>query len=135
MEMPVGISSALHARLIAEAAAAPGEEVCGLLFGDDGQIEETRPCANVSPSAADSFEIDPAALIAAHRAMRGGGAQMIGCYHSHPQGTATPSARDAAAAETGALWLIVAGGQVRGWRAGADAQLPSRFVEVVLAIR
>ena len=32
---------------------------------------------------------------------------MIGCYHSHPGGTATPSAADlAGAGENGFLWLI-----------------------------
>lgn len=130
--MPVGIASTLHNRLIEEAAAEPDVEICGLLFGDDDRVQTAQACRNVAPSPSDSFEIDQAALLAAHRAMRGGGPRLIGCYHSHPGGTATPSARDAAAAEKGALWLIIAGREMRGWRATATGGATSVFNEVVL---
>ena len=33
-----------------------------------------------------TLEIDPAKLIAALRAERGGGPAVVGCYHSHPRG-------------------------------------------------
>ena len=47
-------------------------------------------------------------LVAAERAMRGGGLQILGHYHSHPAGTSLPSAIDAAMAHTdGRFWLIV----------------------------
>lgn len=88
------------------------------------------PCANVAPRPADSFEIDPAALIAAHRAARTGGPAVIGHYHSHPRGTATPSARDAVAAEPGSRWIIIAGDDVRGWFAAAAGRFdPMPFID------
>ncbi len=114
-------------RIIDEATASPGAEVCGLLFGSSHRIDAARPCRNVAPAPADSFEIDPVALLAAHKAARAGGPAIAGCYHSHPCGPAEPSARDAAAAAPdGALWLIVGeiedGGAARLWRARCDGQ-------------
>ena len=94
--MTITISRALHADLLALAAAEPEREVCGLLFGGSERIDAIQPCANVSENPADSFEIDPAALIAAHKDARAGGRRLIGCYHSHPNGVPEPSARDAA---------------------------------------
>jgi len=117
MALTVGISTALHARLIGEAAASPAAEVCGLLFGSAGWIDAALACANVASDPATSFEIDPAALIAAHRAARAGGPTVIGHYHSHPVGAASPSARDAAAAAgDGEFWLIIGAGTMRVWR-------------------
>lgn len=104
------------------AACDLSREICGLLLGCDGRIEEARPAANVAADPARTFEIDPAALFAALRSERTGGPALIGYYHSHPSGAAAPSARDLEmAAEDGKLWLIVAGDVVTAWvkRAGA----------------
>ncbi len=115
--MTLTISRALHAELLALAGAAPHREVCGLLFGEGDCVDAVQPCANVSTSPADSFEIDPAALIAAHKTMRAGGRAVIGCFHSHPNGRAEPSARDVAGAGAGlGVWVIIAGGEMRAWR-------------------
>lgn len=124
--MGLEISSALLARLLAEAAASPEAEVCGLLFGTDTRITAAEVCANVAAEPERAFEIDPAALFAAYRRARYGGQTVIGHYHSHPSGQAEPSAIDAASAMgDGAVWLIVAGG-ARAWRtvqAGAFDEL------------
>jgi proteasome lid subunit RPN8/RPN11 len=71
----------------------------------------------VAADPARSFEIDPAALFAAHRRARAGAVVVIGHYHSHPSGAAVPSARDAAQAMgDGALWLILTADEARLWR-------------------
>ena len=115
--MRYAISSTLLARLLTDAQNSPDREVCGLLFGSEGRIAEAEPCANAAADPARSFEIDPAALFAAHRRARGGGVEVIGHYHSHPSGAAVPSARDAAQAMgDGALWLILTAGEARLWR-------------------
>jgi desampylase len=118
--MRLAISRAAIDEILRSAAEHPEVEICGLLLGRGAVVEELRACANVAADPADSFEIDPAALIAAHREARGGGLAPIGHYHSHPRGPAEPSARDAAMAEPGSWWLIAGEGQVRGWRARAD---------------
>ena len=125
-------------------AAADRAEVCGLLLGATGRIEAIAPAANVAPDPARHFELDPVALIAAHRAARAGGPQVIGHYHSHPSGVARPSVTDAAfASPDGSLWLIVGGGEARLWIAQPDdarvdepGNEPAvRFVEAMLDIR
>ena len=115
--MTIRISSELRDQLLALAAASPDREVCGLLFGDDLAITAIRQTVNVSLSPHDSFEIEPAALIAAHRAMREGGPRLVGCYHSHPNGLCRPSLRDLAVMRGGLdTWLILAAGELSLWR-------------------
>ena len=132
--MAVTIASELKAQIVAEAESSPGVEVCGLLIERDALA--ALPCRNVSDQPAMRFEIDPAALVAALRAERAGGARVVGCYHSHPSGIAEPSARDAAdAAPNGWLWLIVgAGGPVRAWRAVENGSVHGRFDPVALHV-
>jgi proteasome lid subunit RPN8/RPN11 len=112
--MGVEISRGVLQRILAHAASAPEREVCGLMLGTPALAEVATE--NVSANPADSFEIDPAALFAALRAERTGGPRLIGHYHSHPNGLATPSERDAMMATSpGRLWLIVASGEARLW--------------------
>jgi proteasome lid subunit RPN8/RPN11 len=114
----------------AQARAAAPRECCGLLLGDaaSGTVEALRPAANVAEDPVHRFEIDPAVLIAAHRAARTGGPAILGHYHSHPGGDPAPSETDAAQAEgRGEIWLIVgAGGALAAWR----AMPPGRFEPV-----
>jgi proteasome lid subunit RPN8/RPN11 len=106
-------------RLLTEARNRHDEEVCGLLLGQGTHVAQILPAANVHPRPQRFFEIDPAVLIAATRAARGGGWQVIGCYHSHPSGVVAPSSTDAAmAAHDGKLWAIVADGLIGWWRDG-----------------
>ena len=134
MAVEISISSTLLARIIAH-AASDAREVCGLLYGDVGRIEGVEACGNVATDPERRFEIDPSALIAAHRATRAGGARVIGHYHSHPAGEATPSARDAAdAVADGALWLIVASGKARVWCAVERGAVEGRFEPVTMAV-
>ena len=133
--MTLAMSISLHDRMLAATAADPGREVCGLLLGSHGRVDEVRPCRNVAADPALRFEIDPAALIAAHRAAREGGRAVIGHYHSHPSGTAMPSPRDAAdAAPDGSVWVIVAGGTLGAWRAVAGGRLYGRFDPLALTV-
>lgn len=133
--MQVTLSSSLHAALLAKAGATHPLECCGLLFGGVSNVLRIEPAANISPDPARAFEIDPAQLIAAERAMRTGGDQLIGHYHSHPNGRAEPSPRDAAAsAGDGRLWLIIAGGAITGWRANPGGALLGAFDPVALEI-
>ena len=123
------ISRALLDEMLQAAAASPDVEICGLLLGQGSVVDAVLPCTNVTSEPEDSFEIDPAALIAAHRAARVGGPAVIGHYHSHPRGAASPSLRDAEAAEAGSRWVIIAGADLRGWFAAeAGRCVPMRIV-------
>jgi desampylase len=130
--MFVRISSESIAAIRAHAAETPGVEVCGLLFGTVEAVETVQRCANVSDTPATRFEIDPAALIAAHKAERAGGAKLIGHYHSHPGGACGPSEADRAEAlDAGRFWLIVAGEGLGVWWVVA----PGQFVECGIDVR
>lgn len=130
--MSVRVSSALLRGVITAAAASP-DEICGLLFGSAGVIAEARPCRNIAPDPRRRFEIDPAALLRAHREARNGGPALIGCYHSHPDGDPIPSASDAADAAANAwLWLIIGGREARLFRSTGRGELHGRFDQVEL---
>lgn len=114
--MAIRLTSGALATLLAEATRAAPCEACGLLLGHS-EIAVAAPCANVHAEPLRHFEIDPAALIAAHRAVRAGGPEVLGYYHSHPNGRAEPSDTDRAMASgDGRIWAIVANGAVRLWR-------------------
>jgi proteasome lid subunit RPN8/RPN11 len=103
--------------------AAP-QECCGLLLGE-ATVEEARPAANVAADPRRRFEIDPQALVDAHRAARTGGPQVLGYYHSHPAGPAEPSATDRALAPgDGKLWAIAGPRGVTFWRDDRDGLAP-----------
>lgn len=124
MGMMLEISSTLIDAIRAEAAAVPDAEVCGLLLGRGARVERIVPCRNVAEDPDTSFEIDPQALISAYKAARSGGPAMIGHYHSHPNGKAEPSARDAAnATGDGAIWIIVGGDRIAAWQSNSPGRL------------
>jgi proteasome lid subunit RPN8/RPN11 len=126
--MYVTVSSSALLTIRADVAAAGADEACGLLLGRAAHVERALPCRNVAADPACRFEIDPAALLGAHRGARNGGPAVLGHYHSHPGGSPVPSPRDAAdATPDGALWLIVGAREARMWRAVADGAVESRF--------
>ena len=137
--MKLRITSDLAATLHRLAAEGLPEEVCGLLLGLEGQVTAVRPARNVADDPARRFEIDPAMLLATHREARGLGLKVIGHYHSHPNGRAEPSRRDAARAlENGQIWLIVTAQAITAWTAtatGGDGALHGRFLPVNLEVK
>ena len=119
--MNLALPDPLRARIAAEARSAFPGECCGLLEGTrDGETVRViahHPAANLAKDAAAGFEIDPAVQFRLLRALRGTGREIVGCYHSHPNGRAGPSETDRARnrdAEAAFVWLIaaVSGGEV-----------------------
>jgi proteasome lid subunit RPN8/RPN11 len=115
--MDIRVTRPVMEALLAYASRAAPEECCGILFGEGALIDEARPAANVSADPRRRFEIDPQALVDAHRAARAGGPQVVGYFHSHPDGPAEPSATDRAqAAHDGSVWAIAGTSGVTFWR-------------------
>jgi proteasome lid subunit RPN8/RPN11 len=115
--MDLHVTRAALAAMRAHAARAAPDECCGLLLGHTGAIDRARSARNVAQDPLRFFEIDPQALVDAHRAARAGGPQVLGYYHSHPGGPAEPSATDRAmAAGDGAIWAIVGERDTTFWR-------------------
>lgn len=118
IEPTITLAPALADALRAAAVAAHPNECCGLLEGmrdgDVFHVHALHPARNLARRS-DRFEIDAADHMAAQKAARAKGRTIVGCYHSHPGGTAKPSQTDAArAAQDDFLWLIVAG-ETLGW--------------------
>ena len=95
-----------------EARAAFPRECCGLIEGawheDFAKATMVHAARNVAAQN-DRFEIDPRDHFAALKQARGRSGTLIGCYHSHPNGSPTPSATDRdGAGEENFLWLIAA---------------------------
>jgi proteasome lid subunit RPN8/RPN11 len=108
------LPQALRARLVEEADAAFPRECCGLIEGvrADGRIE-VRALHTARNLASDPhrFEIDPADHVRIQRAARVAGTEVVGCYHSHPNGRLEPSDRDRVGAlERDFVWLIAGQG-------------------------
>ena len=120
--------SCLRPILQAAERAYPAE-CCGLLIGRASAkvVRITRIAESVNLMAAEvprRFEVDPALRFRLMRELKDGPDRIVGHYHSHPDGPAAPSARDAEAAyEPDLLWLIVS--VPAGLAASAAAFLPS----------
>lgn len=137
--MVVCISRDALAAILAEAVAAAPRECCGLLLSTDrsGRIDVCRRADNVAASPESRFEIDPRALLMAHRTQRSGGPVIAGCYHSHPMGEPRPSSIDAAQAEgKGEIWLICTGDGQRAaaWVARPGGSVHGMFDEARLIV-
>ncbi|MEO1220761.1 MAG: M67 family metallopeptidase [Pseudomonadota bacterium] len=99
------------------AKRAHPSEACGMLLGEAARITQFVEAANVHATPCTHFEIDPQALIDAHRAARSGGPKLIGYFHSHPNGSAEPSPTDQEMAPGDAMiWAIAGEGVIKFWR-------------------
>lgn len=113
-----------HVRLIlGHALEALPEECCGLLAGvneaDCVTVRAVHRAANVwAGDRTRRFQIDPLAQLRLQRQYRERGLDIVGFYHSHPDGRPVPSAFDAEMAWPGLLQVIVA-------PPGLDAESPS----------
>jgi proteasome lid subunit RPN8/RPN11 len=118
---PVALGAAAAACIRSASAAARPQEACGLLFGRGGVIEMASVARNVAADPTRFFEIDPAHLFDSHRLARSGAFAILGCWHSHPAGSAVPSAADRdGVTEPGWLWLIESRGEIAAWRPVAE---------------
>ncbi len=113
--MRLEISETLIANILAAAARVYPKECCGLIEGvrtDKGwRALVLHEAKNLASDCTSEFLIDPQVQFRLLRGLRGTGREVIGCYHSHPDGAPAPSATDrASASEDGFLWLIAGGG-------------------------
>jgi proteasome lid subunit RPN8/RPN11 len=131
--MKLVISSAILGDLQQLALEMAPEEACGLLFGDNGTVSHFKATLNIAENRLRHFEIDPADLIAAERAMRNEGPKIIGYFHSHPSGDVEPSETDAAmAAADERIWLIINGEEAAAWQATQKGEIYGRFDPITL---
>jgi [CysO sulfur-carrier protein]-S-L-cysteine hydrolase len=99
-------------------AAAGREEACALLLGPRWRVDLVWPCRNIWTPAAERrrrFAIDPREQLLAQKWGRRRGWEVLGSLHSHPGGTAVPSATDRALAVPPALLVIQGVAEMACW--------------------
>ena len=104
----------LAARVLLAASRAYPNECCGLIEGiatpGGWRALEIYEAANIAENPKRRFLIDPQVQFDLMRRLRDSESSVIGCFHSHPDGPAEPSATDRAEAyETNFLYLIAGG--------------------------
>ncbi len=90
----IKMSRTLATRLLFEAQKQPDAEVCGFVSARDGVPQDIHPVTNIAPEPERRFDMDPAGQIAALRAIRKAGDEMLAIYHSHPSAPPEPSIHD-----------------------------------------
>jgi desampylase len=119
--------------VVRHARAEAPRESCGILIGTDDRIEQAVEARNIADRPATRFLIDPRDHLAALKAARARGLDVVGFYHSHPRSAAEPSATDLSEASyPNHLFLIVGLGSpqadVRLFRFESGNFLPVPFV-------
>ncbi len=93
------IPLAILEEMIAHAVAEFPLECCGLLAGHvrDGVATVSTRFAIVNElQSENAYRTEPRGMLAAFRAMRESGTELLAIYHSHPTSEPVPSARDLA---------------------------------------
>ncbi|MBX9581029.1 MAG: M67 family metallopeptidase, partial [Gemmataceae bacterium] len=79
--------------MVAHARAGLPNECCGLLAGAGGRVTHHFPVRNDLASPTE-FLTNPRDLLAAMKAARLNGAEVLAVYHSHPTAAPVPSRKD-----------------------------------------
>jgi proteasome lid subunit RPN8/RPN11 len=94
--------------VLAHARAELPNECCGLLAGSGNRVTHHFPLVNElhSPTA---YRSEPRSMLAAMKAMRADGTDLVAIYHSHPASDPVPSKRDLAENEYGDVLHVIVG--------------------------
>jgi desampylase len=134
--MSLYLSRTHHAQLLKWANEAAPQECCGLLLGSNMIVSTIEKAENVAVDPHTYFEIDPVTLIKAQKQMRVGGPDIIGYFHSHPNGLDRPSATDADhAVADGKYWLIIADNKISAWLPVSEHGAATGFLPVILTVQ
>ena len=80
-------------RIVAHALEEKPNECCGLLIGSLELVQDVMRARNLRKSPT-KFQVEPADHFAAIRRARAAGLEVVGAYHSHPNGPSGPSETD-----------------------------------------
>jgi proteasome lid subunit RPN8/RPN11 len=132
--MGIRIGLDTRERLASHLTRVYPEEGCGVLVGRDVDqvrvVDDIEEVDNTHPGPREvRYRIPPEHLVDVDRRARSRGRDIVGFYHSHPNGTAHPSALDLEQAWPHYSYVIVgvAAGRIvdaRSWRLSSDG---SRF--------
>lgn len=112
------------AAIFEHARRAYPHECFGFLVGTlsgEGEIKGVYPAKNLMEEARDRYEMDPQDYLRLEKEIEGSGLEIIGFYHSHPDGQPHPSRFDRERAWEEYFYLIVSvqdgkEGEAKLWR-------------------
>lgn len=123
----LSLARASYDEILAHAEAGGDEEVCGVLAGEDGEhacVDAVHRASNVADRPRTRYRIDPEEQLAIIEAIEDAGREVVGFYHSHPEGPPVPSETDAErAAWPGYAYAICVPGErpyLGSWRWTGD---------------
>ncbi|MBP1987340.1 desampylase [Halolamina salifodinae] len=98
----LSLPRAAYDEILAHAAGSDGE-ICGILAGERGgddpggesRVEAVHRATNVADNPETRYVIDPEEQLRIIEAIEDGGREVVGFYHSHPEGPPVPSETDA----------------------------------------
>lgn len=93
------------------------EEICGFLLGTQSQVTQAIAVRNVHPEPTTAYRIHPKDSLWALRKARKENLQVLGVFHSHPEGPATMSAVDRREAHPGWHYLVLGRERESIWEA------------------
>jgi proteasome lid subunit RPN8/RPN11 len=93
----LSFSSSAYDALFSHACGGTPEEVCGVLGGVDSIVTTIHRVPNVAEFPKTRYELDPEKQLEVIERAESEG-DLIGFYHSHPEGPTEPSATDRAQA-------------------------------------
>ena len=109
------------------------EEACGLLAGRDGVVTRAVPIENAAHSPV-RYRMEPRAQVGELLSIEALGLDLLGIYHSHPNGPAVPSPTDQAEVYDPETLVLVWCSGSQGWSARAFALRGGSSTEVSLEI-
>jgi len=122
------------ASVLAHVQSCLPEEGCGLLGGRRGRVDQVIPVTNADHSPV-RFRMEPREQIEAMVSLEESGLELVGIYHSHPDGPSGPSPIDLAeAAYPEAVHLILSSANA-GWEGRAFRIRDGRGSEIPLVLR
>ena len=121
-------------QMIAHAQAALPNEACGLLGGKDGRVQAVYSGANAELSPT-RYRMDPQEQLLALDAIELAGEDLLGIFHSHPEGQPVPSTTDLAQAYyPDAVYIILARQCSGKWQMCGYHLIKGRSRKVVLQV-
>lgn len=84
------------------------DEACGFLLGLDRRVSGVRIARNVADHPRRAYVAHPEDVLAAFEEARAKDVNVLGVFHSHPDGKAELSATDLAIGQAGWIYVVIA---------------------------
>ncbi len=131
---PLHITQAQYDEMLAHLQENLPEEACGLLAGKAGRVEKVMPITNQARSPV-RFYMEPVELLNAFHAMDAEGLELMGIFHSHPNGPAVPSQTDLNEFLYPGTATVILSHSSRGWTGRAFDIRAGQYTEIGLMIQ